>query len=98
MLEEVPDTRSISAWIEERRPEVSGSAAGGSPPLKVQVVHESASRLLVEVTAGAPPSRGTTLRLEEHGAYEVEVVLRRQSVRGVRWFMGLRAIEPPRAA
>jgi hypothetical protein len=98
MLEEVQDTRTISAWVEEIGSRGRTSHPHGDAPLKVQVVHESPMRLLVEVTTGAPPSRGTMLQLEDRGAYEVEVVLRRDTGRGVRWFMGLGAVERPGAA
>ncbi len=98
MLHDVDATRSISAWVQDLRSGGSTPLASGTPHLQLHLVHESESLLLVKVTSGVPRSKGTMLWLEERGSYEVEVVLRRQTARGLRSFMGLRVARLPRAA
>ena len=98
MLDDVSAPRSISAWVQDLGSGGSTPLVSRTPHLQLHPVHESPSLLLVEVTRGAPRPKGTMLWLDERGSYEVEVVLRRQTARGMRSFMGLRVAQLPSAA
>jgi hypothetical protein len=88
----------LLAWIEPPPFRDIDVRTEDEPDLRLLVLADRGTTLLVEVAEGIPCPRGTSLWVEERGSFEVTGLLSRPGPGGSRTYMRLEAAPFPAAA